>query len=55
MVAGNGEAIGSYRGIPYTGLMAWKLKDWIDRHSYSPLHACLLLAQSQLQVFSSLI
>jgi len=31
MVAGNGEAIGSYRGIPYTGLMAWKLKDWIDR------------------------
>lgn len=31
MMTGDGEAIGSYRGIAYTGALAWKLKNKIDR------------------------
>jgi hypothetical protein len=31
MMTGDGQAIGSYRGMAYTGALAWKLKNKIDR------------------------
>jgi hypothetical protein len=40
MMTGDGQAIGSYRGIAYTGSLAWKLKNKIDRCvSEPPAHA----------------
>jgi hypothetical protein len=31
MMTGDGQAIGSYSGMAYTGSLAWKLKNKIDR------------------------
>lgn len=42
MMTGDGQAIGSYRGMAYTGSLAWKLKDKIDRYTCVSCVSCVL-------------
>jgi hypothetical protein len=41
MMTGDGQAIGSYRGMAYTGSLAWKLKDKIDRYTCMSCVSCV--------------
>jgi len=44
MMTGDGQAIGSYRGMAYTGALAWKLKNKIDRYVQVPVRVARVVS-----------